>query len=168
MTDDNELPPLLGREQTVPRRRWRWLLPLFVAMAAVSLAGVVVTALVSDDAGSPERVIDDYLTAVEKGDTVKAYGLLCQRFRKARPYEEFRSILVLEKQEAGGVTDHQVARVEKVDGDTRVASYTVRRADGDVIVDAGLTREGGKWRVCGFKTRGRVPTTTTSAAANQS
>ena len=160
MSDDNELPPLLGRGQVVPRRRWRWLLPLLVTLAAASLVGVGVTYLVRDDADSPQRVIDRYLNAVERGDTVEAYSLLCERFRKARPFTEFQSILALEKQDAGGVTDHKVARVETLADGTRVASYTVRRSDGDVVVDAALVKERGNWRVCGFKTRGRVTTTT--------
>lgn len=33
MSDD----PLLGRRDPVPRRRWRWLLPVLLALAVVAL-----------------------------------------------------------------------------------------------------------------------------------
>lgn len=162
MSDENEteLPPLLGRHHPVPRRRWRWLLPLLVSTAAVALVAVVVTAVNRDDGGAPGAVIDRYLNAVERGDTVEAYGLLCDRFRAAKPFNEFASTIQIEKVEAGGTPEHKVDRVEEVSATERRASYTVRRREGDVFVEAALVRERDAWRICGFKTRGVATTTT--------
>jgi len=162
MTDETqeEPPPLLGRGEAVPRRRWRWLLPLLVAAAVSSLVAVGATVILNDDKGSPRAVVDRYLENVSEGKTLAAYGLLCDRFRTAKPFSEFTSTLQIEKLEAGGVPEHKIGKEEKIAGakNQRRVSYTVRRMEGkvivDVIVDAALVRERGHWRICGFKTRG--------------
>lgn len=162
MSDDTheEPPPLLGRGETVPRRRWKWLLPLLVAAAVSTLVAVGATVILDEDRGAPRAVVDRYLDNVAKGDTVAAYSLLCDRFRTAKPFSDFTRTLQIEKLEAGGVPEHKIGREEKVPGDKnqRRVSYTVRRMEGkvivDVIVDAALVREQGRWRICGFKTRG--------------
>lgn len=163
MTDEGiDPPPLLGRDQTVPRRRWKWLLPLLVTLAVASLLAVGLVAVLRNDTGSPKAVIDRYLSAVERGDTTKAYRLLCGRFRRNTSFSKFERTLQAEKREAGGVTDHRVARVRDAGPNQRLASYTVRRSDGDFFVDAALVREADSWRVCGFKTRGAAPRPTTT------
>ena len=157
--------PLLGRGQTVPRRRWTWLLPLLLSIAAVSLAAVGVIAVTRDTSPSPQKVMDQYLDLVERGDSVKAYSLLCDQFRRDRPFNEYQSILTLEKREAGGVTDHRIGAVSKLPNGDRAVAYTVKRSDGQLILDARLVRERGNWRVCGIRTRGPAPTTTSTATS---
>jgi hypothetical protein len=160
MSDDEmELGPLLGRGHPVPRRRWRWLLPLLVTLAAAVLLAVAVTST-RNGPDSPARVMDRYLDAVEKGDTTEAYPLLCRQFRSQKSFSEFERTLRLEKFEAGGITEHGPVRIERLADGTAVTSYTVRRQEGDAILDARLIREGGQWRICGFNTRGLATTTT--------
>jgi hypothetical protein len=144
--------PLLGRDDAVPRRRWQWLLPVLVVLAVVGLVGSLVVRSQDKRRTSPEHAINAYLDAVQGGATAKAYGMLCAQFRARVSPQEFQQTVGKERVASGGVVGHHLARVVKR-GDHRVATYTVRRQNGDIVIDARLEREGGKWKPCNFVTR---------------
>jgi hypothetical protein len=153
----SDAPPLLGRHDAVPRRRWQWMLPALVVLALLGIVGSLVVRAHDKQQASPEHAINAYLDAVESGATAKAYGMLCAQFRDRVSQHEFQQTVDKERTASGGVVGHHVARVVKR-GDHRVATYTVRRQDSDIVIDARLEREGGKWKPCNFLTRNkRVP-----------
>ncbi|MBA2607959.1 MAG: hypothetical protein H0U92_03380 [Actinobacteria bacterium] len=145
-------PPLLGRHDAVPRRRWQWLLPLLVGLAVVGLAaGLVVRFTNRND--NPRHAVSSYLDAVQHGKTRRAYGQLCDAFHKAVSYEDFDAKSKAERASSGGVLGSKIARIEPRTNGQRLATYTVRREAGDTVVDAALVREHGDWRLCGFRPR---------------
>ncbi len=146
--------PLLGRHDAVPRRRWRWLLPLILGAAVVALATSLIVRATREDTSTPEYAVDAYLEAVEAGATTRAYGLLCAKAHQEASLAEFQKTINAERTQAGGVIGHKVARIETTsDDDERLASYTVRRQKNDLVVDAVVKREDGRWKMCGFKPR---------------
>lgn len=147
--------PLLGRHDAVPRRRWRWLLPLLVGFAVVALAAGAAYR-VDRSKKSPKHAVTSYLAAVQKGQTRQAYDQLCDAFHKAVSYKSFATKSQAERAAGGGVVGTHVARIVPRPDGQRLATYTVRREAGDTVIDAALVKEAGKWRLCGFKAR---PTT---------
>ncbi|MEY2399819.1 MAG: hypothetical protein QOJ00_2993, partial [Actinomycetota bacterium] len=136
----------------VPRRRWRWLLPLLVAVAVVALIATIGARIRRADA-SPEHAVTTYLNAVQHGKTRRAYDQLCDAFRLAVTYDSFAANSKREAASDGGVTGTHLARVESRANGQRLATYTVRRHAGDTVIDAALVNEHGRWRLCGFKPR---------------
>ncbi|MEY2424889.1 MAG: hypothetical protein QOI61_461 [Actinomycetota bacterium] len=145
--------PLLGRHDAVPRRRWRWLLPLLVGLAVVALVVSLVVRLTQEDTSTPAYAVNAYLEAVESGATTRAYGLLCAKAHQEASLAEFRTTINAERSQAGGVVGHKVARIQTTAADERLTSYTVRRKNSDLVVDAVIKREAGEWKMCGFKPR---------------
>ena len=140
--------PLLGRADAVPRRRWRWLLPLVLAVAAVALVTSVVVRARDDDRGSPEFALNSYLDALESNATIKAYGLLCD---KRPPQHEFEEAVAKERQDSGGVLGHKIGDVTRRGNNLVVARYTVNYRDTHRFWAAALVKESGEWKVCGFR-----------------
>jgi hypothetical protein len=157
--------PLLGRQDAVPRRRWRWLLPLLVGSAVLALIATLVVRVMQEDTSTPKYAVESYLEAVETGATSRAYDLLCSQAHRDTSLAEFEKEINTERAQAGGVVGHKVARVEKTSATLARTSYTVRRQENDLVVDAVVKREGGEWKMCGFRPRvvrpDTGPTTTT-------
>jgi hypothetical protein len=152
MTNAGEAPPLLGRHDAVPRRRWKWLLPLIVGLAVIGLV-VSVAVRVAQARNSPRHAVSSYLSAVEHGRTRHAYDQLCDAFHKAVTYTSFDEKSKAERAANGGVLGTKIARIESRPNGQRLATYTVRRETVDTVIDAALVKESGKWRLCGFAPR---------------
>lgn len=150
MTDK---PPLLGRADAVPRRRWRWLLPAVVAAGAVLLITSLVVRAQNDDQSAPVRAVDAYLDALEANDALAAYNLTCADLRRQVPFEDFVGRINRERADAGGVVGHKIAGVQTRANGTVTAYYTVQHRDRDVVFDVVVTRDAGAWKLCGFRNR---------------
>lgn len=144
--------PLLGRHDAVPRRRWRWLLPILVVVALVALAGsLIVRAVDSDDTGAPKAALNAYLEAVETGATTRAYAMLCSD--KSKPSRaEFATVVARERADAGGVLRHRIGEIKRKSATLVVATYTVQFERTYKFVAAALKREHRVWKLCGFTT----------------
>lgn len=138
--------PLLGRHDPVPRRRWRWLLPLLLSAAVIALVTSLVVRANEQDS-SPEHAVEAYLNALEDGELNKAYGLLCAQ---RPPLDQFKDEIAVERRQNGGVLGHRLDRVEVRGNGQRVAYYTVRHQEIDQVFSVALVRESGEWRLCGF------------------
>ena len=145
--------PLLGRHDAVPRRRWRWLLPLVVALGVVALLGAMIVRVRQREDSSPKHAVASYLDAVQHGKTERAYAQLCVGFHKAVSYASFAQRSQAEKIADGGVIASHISRIEPRPDGEQVVTYIVRRSQGDTVFDAALVREQGKWRLCGFRPR---------------
>ncbi|MEY2419705.1 MAG: hypothetical protein QOG90_2385 [Actinomycetota bacterium] len=142
--------PLLGRQDAVPRRRWRWLLPLLVVAAVVALVASLVVRSQGGDDNSPKAVLDTYLTAVQEGDTAAAYARLCAS-SSSPSKSEFATQVARERQNFGGVIRHRMGSRKKLaDGDETV-SYTIQYHNTYRWYEARMTNKTGSWKVCGFK-----------------
>jgi hypothetical protein len=143
----SEPQPLLGKADAVPRRRWRWLLPLVIVVAVVALAGSLVARLGSGD--PVKSALGHYLTAVEAGDITQAYGLLC--VRSTRPSRtEFATEVRKERQNFGGVKGHRLGETNHLPGGDATVRYTVVYQATYRFYEARLTKTNGRWLVCGF------------------
>ena len=142
--------PLLGRDDAVPRRRWRWLLPLVVVVALAALVGSLVARAQSRSDSNAKGVLDDYLTAVQHGDTNAAFGMLCAS--SSTPAKgEFAQQVAKERRNFGGVVRHRMGKSKRLaDGDETV-TYTVQYHNTYRWYEARMTRQTGDWKVCGFK-----------------
>ena len=142
--------PLLGRDDAVPRRRWRWLLPLLIGVALVALvASLVVRAAQGNDSGA-KHVLDSYLDAVQKGDTTTAYSLLCAS--ASRPASaDFAAHVRDERQNFGGVVGHRMGEATKLPGGDQTVTYTIQYNATYRFYAARMTHEADAWKVCGFK-----------------
>lgn len=141
--------PLLGRDDAVPRRRWRWLLPLLVGVALVALVASLVVRAQGTDTGA-KHVLDSYLDAVQKGDTTAAYSLLCAS--ASRPASaDFAAQVRDERQNFGGVVGHRMGEVTKLPGGDQTVTYTIQYNATYRFYAARMTHEADAWKVCGFK-----------------
>ena len=145
MTDQ----PLLGRADAVPRRRWRWLLPLVIGVSAVALVVSLVVRDREQDKESPRFALDTYLEALETNATIKAYGLLCRDKRPSR--HDFEEQVAKERQDSGGVVGHKISDVTKRSNTIVVATYTVNYKHTYKWWAAALVKDAQGWKVCGFK-----------------
>jgi hypothetical protein len=142
--------PLLGKSDAVPRRRWRWLLPLVIVVAVVALVVSLVARTQEEDRNSPKAVLDRYLTAVQAGSTDVAYTMLCAH--SSTPSKaEFAREVAKERQNFGGIKRHRMGKTKRLaDGDQTV-SYTIQYHNTYRWYEARMTNDAGAWRVCGFK-----------------
>lgn len=140
--------PLLGREDAVPRRRWRWLLPLCVVVALMAL---VLSLVVRGGNGhSAKGVLSSYLTAVQDGDTATAYGMLCAG--SSTPSKaDFARQVAEERQNFGGVKRHRMGTTKTLAGGDELVSYTIQYHNTYRWYEARMTYKTGAWLVCGFK-----------------
>jgi hypothetical protein len=140
--------PLLGRDDAVPRRRWRWLLPLLVGIALVALVASVVVRVVDHGDGAKDT-LDTYLSAVQRGDTGTAYALLCSSVTASKA--EFAAQVSQERQSFGGVVRHRMGSTKKLADGDRSVRYTIQYVDTYRWYEARMTNITGSWKVCGFK-----------------
>lgn len=155
--------PLLGRADAVPRRRWRWLLPLVIVVALSALVASLVVRAHANDAKSAKSVLGRYLSAVQQGDTAKAFALLCPG--ASTPTEAaFATQVARERQNFGGVLGHRMGSVKKLAGGDETVTYTIQYRTSYRFYAARMTHKTGAWRVCGFKEIPR-PATDTGATA---
>ena len=142
--------PLLGRDDAVPRRRWRWLLPLLVVGAIAVLAGTLVVH--SEDVGrdSPKGVLNRYLTAVQHGPTAAAYALLCDG-PSTPTLAAFTKEVAQERHNFGGIKRHRMGSASKLAGGDEIVTYTIQYHDTYRWYEARMTNKAHKWLVCGFK-----------------
>jgi hypothetical protein len=161
----SDKPPLLGRVDAVPRRRWQWLLPTLIAVAVVALVGsIVFRAVESDDTDPAKAALVAYLEALETNATTRAYGMLCAS--KTKPsLASFEKTVRREREDFGGVKRHRLDKLDKKSDTLVVATYTVQFETSYKWIAAAIVRQDGVWRPCGFKTLPRpsdteTPTTT--------
>jgi hypothetical protein len=146
MTDTS----LLGVHDAVPRRRWRWLLPLLVVIAVIALVASLVVRAQDDGKGSAKAVLDTYLEAVQHGDTATAYSLLCAS-ASAPSKADFATQVAQERQNFGGVIRHRMGKSTKLANGDAVVNYTIQYHNTYRWYEARMTNKIGAWKVCGFK-----------------
>jgi hypothetical protein len=142
--------PLLGRTDAVPRRRWRWLLPLVIVVALALLVGALVVRSRSVDRGTAKYALNQYLSAVQDGDTNTAFALLCAG-GSTPTAADFAAQVARERQNFGGVVGHRMGSVRKLAGGDQTVTYTVQYEATYRFYAARMTHKTGEWRVCGFR-----------------
>lgn len=142
--------PLLGRDDAVPRRRWRWLLPTVVVAAVVLLGGSVAMRVAGrDEAAAPKAALDSYLDAVEANATTRAYRMLCDV--EGKPTRSaFAEGTAAERQNFGGVVRHRLGDASKTAEGDVVVTYTVQYKQTYRWFSARMRLEDDEWKVCGF------------------
>jgi hypothetical protein len=144
--------PLLGRHDAVPRRRWRWLLPTVVGVAAIALIGSLVIRLADkDENAGPRAALNAYLSAVEKAETNRAYSMLCADKHKPS-LKDFEQAVKREREDSGGVLRHRIGEVQRRSQKLVVATYTVQFQRTYKWVAAAIVRQQDEWKLCGFRT----------------
>jgi len=142
--------PLLGKTDAVPRRRWRWLLPLLIVVALVALVASLVAHTNGDDRNSAKGVLSRYLTAVQSGDTATAFGMLCAS--SGTPSKaDFAKGVAQERQNFGGIKRHRMGSTTHLKDGDEVVSYTIQYHNTYRWYEARMTHKTGPWLVCGFK-----------------
>jgi hypothetical protein len=142
--------PLLGKTDAVPRRRWRWLLPLLIVGAVVALVASLVARSQEVDRNSPSAVLDRYLTAVQAGNTDAAYAMLCAG-ASTPSKAEFATEIAKERQNFGGIKRHRMGTTKRLADGDRTVSYTIQYHNTYRWYQARMTNNTGPWLVCGFK-----------------
>jgi uncharacterized protein YxeA len=152
------LPPGAGARgwappEPPPRGRYRWVAVILVLLAVIAIAVVGAVVWFVSALRPPVDAMNDYLSAVSRGDYAAAYNMLCTDKRDTTSYEQFR---VVTANFATGLTEYNVWSFDPF-GSRRTVQYNFTRANTKSRTHrATIVREHGAWKVCSFYDQSRA------------